>query len=253
MSRESGGTAPYSVRMRATGPKGEHISGAEGIYDTSTSANKAVSLYAARAMSHPRGEPAEVIITVERLRRKPCLVAALPVSTMECATPSLAEVAIRDLLLEQGVSARAINAGLRIIKGKRVMRGAAVIDGSTGRRCEPDRRRGVRATLMGVDPRFRPKLARRLARMGINTPTVMEALTLASKAASAPGMVAELCASDDPDYTTGYLASPRMGYVRITNIKPLGGMSGGRVFFIKPGADTSRLVRYLEEMPVLVG
>lgn len=243
----------YSVRMRAMGQRGEHISGAEGIYDTFTSANRAVSQYTARAMSHSRGEPAEVIVTVERLRRKPRLVEPLQVSTMDCTSTAQAGAVIRECLVNEGISPRAISAGLRVIRSSDVMRGASVIDASTGQRLEPDRRRGVRATLMGIDSRYRPKLARRLGRMGINTPAVMEALTLASKVASAPGVVAELCASDDPDYTTGYVASRAMGYVRITNIKPAGSMSGGRVFFVKPGADITRLIRYLEVMPVLMG
>ena len=48
---------------------------------------------------------------------------------------------------------------------------------------------------------------------------VKEALMLASKAASWPDVIAEVCISDDPDYTTGYIASKELGYLRIPNIK----------------------------------
>lgn len=246
-----GGAAPYSVRMRATGDRGRHISGAEGVTDPS-SVQKLASQYIERAMSHPRGPVSEVVVTVERLSQKPLLVPILPVSTRECQSPIKADAAIKELLLREDVSARAINAGLRIIKDKRVMRGAALIDAVTGRRLEDNSARGIRVTLMGVVPRSLPSLRRRLGRIGLNTPTVIEALTLASKVASATGVVAELCASDDPDYTTGYLATRSTGYMRITSIKKKGSMSGGRVFFIQPGADLDCLVRYLQETPVLV-
>jgi len=174
------------------------------------------------------------------------------VSTLQFPSPEKAEAALRNHLLKEGISARSISAGLRILKGKRVMRGAAILDARTGRRLEPDKARGVRATLMGVEPRSRQSLRRRLGRLGINTPVVVEALTLASKVASAPGIIAELCASDDPGYTTGYISSRMLGYTRIANIKKKGSMSGGRVFFLKTGADVGVLKRYLENTPVLV-
>jgi 6-carboxyhexanoate--CoA ligase len=75
---------------------------------------------------------------------------------------------------------------------------------------------------------------------------------LASKVASAGGVLAELCVSDDPDYTTGYLACRKLGYLRIPNIKRAGSRRGGRVFFIKGDADLNGVISYLEEKPVLV-
>jgi len=238
--------------MRASDEKGRHISGAEGITGAIPSVDKLVAQYTARALGHPRGEPAEVVVTVERLSKKPRLVGVLPVRTVDCSSPAKAEAAIKDILLKQGLSARAINAGLRIINSNKVMRGAAILDAATGCRLEPDKTRGVRATLMGVEPRSLPSLRRKLGRMGINTPVVLEALTLASKVASAPGIIAELCASDDPGYTTGYVASRDSGYIRIINIKKKGSMSGGRVFFLNSGTDVDILKSYLENNPVLV-
>ena len=57
-----------------------------------------------------------------------------------------------------------------------------------------------------------------------------EALVLASKVQSAEGIVGELCWSDDPDYTVGYVACSGV-YHRIPNMKKLGSNIGGRVFF----------------------
>ena len=107
--------------------------------------------------------------------------------------------------------------------------------------------------MMGMERDTLRRLRRRLARRGINAPTVIEALILASKVAAAPGVVAELCASDDPGYTTGYLASASLGYTRISNIKSTGSMSGGRVIFVKGEADIEKLISYLEDTPVMVG
>ena len=45
-----------------------------------------------------------------------------------------------------------------------------------------------------------------------------EALVLASKVQSAEGIVGELCWSDDPDYTVGYVACNGI-YHRIPNMK----------------------------------
>jgi len=80
---------------------------------------------------------------------------------------------------------------------------------------------------------------------------VREALVLASKVAAGSGIVAELCWSDDPEYTTGYVASGH-GYIRIPHCKPLGNTVGGRIFFVNPLADLSMLENYLQHQPVLV-
>ena len=77
-------------------------------------------------------------------------------------------------------------------------------------------------------------------------------MVLAAKVAAAPGMVAELCWSDDPEYTTGYVASPRHGYVRIPCLKEKNSSNGGRAFFVSPDADLEALQHFLEEQPVLV-
>ena len=244
----------YSIRMRASDAKGRHISGAEGIYEGSPSLDKKVAAYTRRAMEHPRGKPADVVVTLEELKSKPLSVDALPVNTVTSNNPDEAEVFIREYLVYLGISARAIKAGLSVIRGKRVMRGAAIIDAGTGRRLDNQKERGVRVTLMGMLPKAMTSIKRKLSRKGIpNTQAVIEALTLASKVISAPHVMAELCASDDPDYITGYLASERHGYMRIEHIKAGGSMSGGRVFFVEPGADVDRIIKYLQQAPVLVG
>lgn len=227
-----------------------HISGAEGIYDEEE-LTKMIRDYYFRAMHHSRGSPDNIVITVEKINEEPTYVSLLPVSTLRCPSTVEARSAAIDMLLKAGVSKRAIRVAFNIIESKITMRGASLVKADSGARLEPDRFRGVRVSRLGIDRATERRLSRRLQRDGINTKTVKEALILASKVAFCDGIIAELCVSDDPDYTTGYVASKKTGYVRITNLKEKGSMIGGRVFFIEEG-DVSDIINYLERTPVIV-
>ncbi|MBI5378806.1 MAG: hypothetical protein HZA23_01445, partial [Nitrospirae bacterium] len=122
----------------------------------------------------------------------------------------------------------------------------------TGRRLEPDPSRGVRARKMDWTPEASRVIEKRLRPWGRPFLRVREALAVATKVAHAPGVVAELCWSDDPDYAGGYVASKQLGYVRVSRLKPLGEQSGGRAVFMTPGGSLERLVRYLRETPLLL-
>jgi 6-carboxyhexanoate--CoA ligase len=241
----------WSVRMRAEGNKDLHISGAEGLYEEED-VEDALRRYLLRARTHPRGKPERITLTVERLKIKPKETGTPPLRTLSCGSPREADSLIRGALESLGVSGRAATAGLKVVRGVRTMRGAALIGIKSGRRLEPDRKRGVRATRMGLAKPVLSSLKRRLSRAGLNTPAVREALVLASKVALAPGVVAELCISDDPGYTTGYIASRRLGYLRIPNIKKKGSREGGRAIFLRESGSVEKTIRYLEEAPVLV-
>ena len=95
-------------------------------------------------------------------------------------------------------------------------------------------------------------MSKKLKSLGLNNTTVKEALLLASKVASCRDILAEICVSDDPDYTTGYIASRKFGYLRILNIKKTGSMCGGRVFFVREGADPGKVISYLQNKPVVL-
>ena len=227
-----------------------HISGAEGLYELSE-VNKIINNYFSRALSHPRGRPDKVVITIEKIGQKPKLVPLLPVSAIKNNSPEKAGDVICRVLSGAGVSQKAIDKSLRIVNAES-MRGAALIIAESGIRAEPDKERGVRVSRLGIEKTAERNLAGRLSKRGINNTTVKEALVLASKVASCDGVVAELCVSDDPDYTTGYVASRDMGYVRITNIKKEGRPKGGRVFFVREDADIHCIIDYLERTPVLM-
>ena len=255
-----------SIRMRASGRAGNkkasgksgdnvssevHISGAEGMYGDDD-VKRIVREYIGRATGHSRGRPDRIDITIERVVERPRLIRALPVKTLICGTPRTAGKHIGKMLTAAGVSWRAVNKGMGIVFGDDTMRGAAIIDAGSGKRVEPDKSRGVRASRLGISRSAAVSLGRALRRQGIHTATVVEAIVLASKVASCPYVLAELCVSDDPDYTTGYVATRKLGYVRIPHIKRKGEKTGGRVFFVEDGTSMDALTEYLEKKPVLV-
>ncbi len=275
--------------MRAS-KSGIHISGAEGICQKSE-ISKACGKYIKRALTHSRGKPDEIVITIEKIKQKLKKIPLLPLTTLKCASPEEARKIITRKLESLGISKKAIDNGFVVLNSKKTMRGASLILLKSGRHVEPDRERGVRVSRMGIEKAIEKKLSKilsniviprfnrgiqtpsdrkngtdgfrvkpgmtnsRFTRMKINTTRlkrVKEALVLASKAVSWPDVIAEVCISDDPDYTTGYIASKEFGYLRIPNIKRGKEMHGGRVFFIREPADVAGLISYLERKPVII-
>ena len=231
----------FSVKMRAS-RSGEHVSGAERIVAAQAAPETAAALVR-RALSHAKGEPdfigVKVVQTKDVLRVK-----ALSVATEEAATPREGLGIAARLLREAGVARADEVVAMMVAAGP--MRGAMLVDADTLERLEPDRARGVRATCMdaaGAQGRLPASAKNHYA----------EAIVLASKVAAAPGIVAELCISDDPGYVTGYVASRAIGYRRITCMKELGDARGGRIFLCRGIADDpAETIRFLEETPVLV-
>ncbi|GAB6183531.1 6-carboxyhexanoate--CoA ligase [Thermodesulfovibrio hydrogeniphilus] len=243
----------WSVRMRASKnehEKEKHISGAEGIYDFSE-LNKAINQYLKRAFEHSRGQPDKIVLTVEKIEQPVKKIPALPIKTIFCNTKDEAMEFVRLKLKELGVSENAIDLAFEVIKNQE-MRGATMIDSLTGKRLEPDIKRGVRVSRIHMDKNKRLIVLRQIKKLTPQPQRVVEALTIASKVSSRNDIVAELCISDNPDYTTGYLASRDLGYLRITNIKNRGDEYGGRAFFIKMPCNIADLIYFLEKTPVIV-
>ena len=228
-----------------------HISGAEGIYE-GAKIQGIVKKYIGRALSHPKGKADKVIITIEAIKQRPKTISAPPVATVRCSRVAEGKNTAVILLQSLGISKSAIDIAFELIK-KGGMRGAAIISVKRGARLEPDKERGVRVSRLGINKLALKVLSSRLSKYGINTDTVKEALILAAKVVSFKDVIAELCVSDNPSYTTGYVASKEYGYVRIPSIKRKGSKSGGRAFFVKDGIDVERIIRYLERMPVIIG
>lgn len=249
-------TALYSVRMRAT-LQGRHLAGAERLVAGSSAGSVAVALVQ-RAMNCTCGPADEIHCSLEQVDPDTVRCLRLPdLHTYRVEDWREGRRAARSLLVRAGVrddiAAEALDLlGEGAAEGGGVMRGAVLMDALTGERLEADRSRGVRVSRMDLSAEFRPELARLLDAAGLAHHRVMEALVLAGKVLHAPGLVAELCWSDDPAYTTGYVAAPHGGYQRISALKPSGDPHGGRVFFVNRGTmPMAELVDYLERAPVL--
>lgn len=243
----------WSVRMRAS--KNEknlekHISGAEGIYDY-LQIDKVLKQLFKRAFEHPKGKPDKIVITIEKIYDEIQLVTALPINNFFPNSPEEAFSLIREKLNSLNITDKALYSAFEVIKTC-PMRGATLIDSITGERLEKDKTRGIRVSRIHMEKGKRMKLLRYLKSLSAQPQRVIEALTIASKVVSYPEIIAELCISDNPDYTTGYVASKNFGYLRIANIKNNGEDIGGRAFFIKTPCNIEKLIHYLEKKPVLV-
>jgi 6-carboxyhexanoate--CoA ligase len=226
-----------------------HVSGAEGIYEKSDVSN-IVKEYTQRAMTHDKGRADKIHLAVEELKEIPKKISSLPLSTINTRNTEAAKKAAFKILLSVGIKERAIEEAFKALDVGITMRGAMVMD-IEGVRLEPDLLRGVRVTRMGISKKVAADLSRKLGRLGLNNNTVKEALILASKVHKFRMVLGELCISDDPNYTTGYIATRTHGYIRLPRIKKRGVPYGGRAFFIT-GGEVKDLIKYLQHTPVLI-
>lgn len=238
----------YSIRMRAV-KGGLHISGAEGIYEKDDVVN-IVQKYTRRAFSHEKGRAEEIRLTIEALKERPGRISSLPLCTLNTRTPDAVRKASFKILSSVGITERAIDEAFKSLTIGLTMRGAILMD-IEGVRLEPDLLRGVRVTRMGITKKAATTLSKKLGKHGLNNNTVKEALILASKVHRYPMVLGELCISDDPNYTTGYIATRAYGYIRLPHIKKRGTPYGGRAFFIT-GGEVKDLIKYLQRTPVLI-
>ena len=238
---ENGGADRLScVKMRAS-LDGAHISGAERIV-VAHDVPKTVASLVNRAMSHDKGTPDFINVKVEATSN-PRRIPALQVSTEHVASPEEGWRRVDELLRTAGFSRT--DEIRRLFRDTYSMRGAMLLDADTLERLEPDHERGVRATCMDA--------ADSLASAAGVKNHYAEAIVLATKVQYAPGIVGEICMSDDPDYVTGYVATKDLGYRRITVLKQKGDPSGGRIFLYRGRReDVAETLRFLEHEPVLV-
>lgn len=231
----------YSIKMRAA-KNGRHVSGAERILPRQEAAN-AVAVLTSRALNHSLGQADFINIKLEEVRENEILhLQALPVSTFPADSVTGSYAIMKEKLAELGLDN--IDGLIELLQTMRPMRGAILYDIAENKRLEPDKERGIRVTYMDAAGSGAVSSGKNHFR---------EALVLATKVVHAPGIVAELCISDDPEYVTGYLASRQHGYVRLTPLKELGSSHGGRVFiFDSRKGDAAKAIEFLEHQKVLV-
>lgn len=231
--------------MRAS-LKGRHVSGAERIIPEEHIPQTLLEL-----LRRPR-EHDFLKITLERLESVEELEFDLTVSSHKLSSVQEGRKLALAKLVESGVPEHVARRGVELLskgaspKGGN-MRGAVLLDVETGERLEPDPERGVRT--VRVDWKDRSAVREELIKKGF-TERTLDALAIAFKNLHC-GVLAELCWSDDPDYVTGYVASRKLGYIRITPLKERGDPLGGRVYFIKREG-VGEIIRCLEGRPVLI-
>lgn len=245
-----------SIRMRATA-RGEHVSGAERLVPADR-VDAAVSELILRARGKVTS-PDRIVLTIEDIGSADVVqLRALDLVTLDISDVEEARRTAIRFLERAGVSPAASELALKLLAAGpappgRNMRGAMMIDAMTGERTEPDQERGVRATRFDWSSRAHAAVEQRLSGIGLTHFRTREALALATKVSHAPGIIAELCWSDDPDYTAGYVSSLSFGYVRFPFLKNRGTDRGGRAFFVRHGVfDREACIRYLEQQPVLI-
>ncbi|KWT86767.1 6-carboxyhexanoate--CoA ligase [Candidatus Magnetominusculus xianensis] len=242
-------TTQYSIRMRAS-CGGRHISGAEGIYNEGLIGDNTIALIH-RALNHSRGKPDSITVTIEKIDCVVMKISTLPITTCRISDEMAARGAVHALLTCAGISAEAVSAALNIIEGASQLGGAALVESTTGERLDLESPGGIRVSRFGIEDKAIAEFIAADAGL-VRQTRVLEAVVLASKTASCEGVSAELCISDNPDYTTGYVSSREMGYIRIPHIKREGDAKGGRVLFIERGADINALTDYLRHTPVMI-
>lgn len=244
----------FSVRMRAEKNK-KHISGGEKLVEKKR-IQTTVSELVERALWHEKGEPNFINVTIEPIKTPVKKLASLPIFLTHVQNESEGKILARKLLLNLGIPVSCIEKSISLLENGpgngENMRGAIIMD-MNGNRLEPDESRGIRASRMDITDEAAQELSSALVPSGLSQwyTHISEALILATKVASVEGTIAELCWSDDPSYTAGYVSSKKMGYIRIQHLKKKDDPFGGRVFFVED-IDPGSYINEMERTPVLI-
>jgi len=186
------------------------------------------------------------------------LLTSLDIVTLNAPDKRTGRAVASHVLGQCGVSRKSIEEAIHLLSNGAAssggsMRGAIIMDAQSAERLETDQDRGVRASRFDWSEDAFTSINQKLSDIGLTHFRTREALALATKVAHAPGIIGELCWSDDPDYTAGYVASLKTGYVRISVLKDRDIPRGGRVFFVdRTKLDMDALVHYLQNEPVLI-
>lgn len=257
----------YSIKMRASKKvhpeanffeAGEHISGGERLVHIEQ-LNDYIKYFLSRALNHSLGSPDFInfkIIKVDPTKIIP--IRSLPIHTLEVKDAENGIRATKDILRELNVKEEAIQQSINWITkggapGNRNMRGAILFDALNLQRLEDDQNSGIRTTNVDMTKEAENELNNMLKNQGSYNPRTRDAIAIATKVCNYPGVIAELCCSDDADYMGGYVASKKLGYIRINRLKSFGHKIGGRVIFLDPAVcDIDNYKKYLKDTLILV-
>lgn len=237
----------YSIKMRASkkeNDKDVHLSGAEKIV-AGPDVNACSSALIERGMHHAKGEADFLNLKINRVSEADIVyLDALSVETIDVESWQQGHDEIRSFLKEIGI--KTPEKIMSFLDATYAMRGAMLLDVDRLVRLEPDKTRGVRATNMDQERTKGEKI-------GNEKKHYEEAVVLAAKVVNCPGIIGEICISDDPCYVTGYVSSKETGYRRITKMKEMGSRNGGRIFLFRgTDAEAEDAIDFLENQHVIV-
>lgn len=239
--------------------EGEHLSGAEDLVPLQE-INPVLTSFWQRLFPFVGLEgtlPLQQIVTIDPVLEKDILrKSLLAVQTMKSESSEETGKALPGLLrhiLPSGRTELILEIFKNEILGSAPRNGALLVT-SEGRILPEGFSGGIRTTHVGCVSLLRRSLENQLdSFFGKPNHRFVDALVLASKVLSSGRVLLEICASDDPQYTTGYVASPLFGYVRIPHIKRQGIRRGGRLYVISPDSPLPGLLSFLSSTPVLFG
>lgn len=254
-------TLLYSVRMRAFS-NDRHLSGGEDLVRRNALGDRLLSLVEQGLSSSKNGgtEIPSLNIRVEPVPETDIVPSTL--LPVYCLQSSSHEDTLSFLRMLLNAEPPRLSVPGKIFFGHflNLLAGAdEKLSGATfvlpsGERIIPDHT-GVRVTHFGILPHLRQTLLREASIHPAGPGRrFIEALQIASKIMSHHAPESEVCVSDNPEYTTGYIALKGFGYIRLPHIKPEGRAWGGRMIGLSSEISLSaqsELADFLSRAPVL--
>lgn len=251
----------YSVRMRAS-INDHHLSGGEDLVSRDVLCERVLALLEQGLTSSKNSESLapSINIRIDPVPESDIVPSVLlPVYCLESGSHEDTLSFLR-MTLESGVPRLSVpgkmlfGCFLEILGGSGQGLSGATFVLPSGKRIIPEKK-GVRVSHFGIVPHLRQSLLKESATHPAGSGRrFIEALQIASKIMSHPVPEIEVCVSDNPEYTTGYIALKGFGYIRLPHIKPEGQAWGGRLIGLSseiPPDLQSELSVYLSRAPVL--
>lgn len=235
----------FSIRMRAS-YRGLHVSGAERICKEKELSNVIFELLKRPKKYDFISLKTEKIEDVE-------FISPLPVKSFFMKSVEEGRTFAKKLLMDFGIRKDIVDNIFYLIStgpyNGRNMRGAMLIDIDTGERLEENQEKGIRTIKVDWEDReYASNVLSSYPPLRL-TSRSLDALALVSKNVKC-GVLAEVCWSDDPDYSTGYVVINGI-YHRIEPLKRVGDPFGGRAYFIK-AKDIKDIINCLRERAFLI-
>ena len=244
----------FSIRMRIH-KDGRHISGAEDLV-SSENFETTIARLSSRLRLYLKETPSlQQILTIDPIPSS-CIQHGelLPIRALKSSNIKESQESVRvilESLLSPSLASRVLMIFDKEILGHPSRNGALLVN-EQGRILNESATEGIRTTHFGCLPALRKILEEAAARSLVQPSyRFVDALILSSKVLMAEEVLLELCASDDPRYQTGYIASRTTGYIRIPFIKPAGLPTGGRLYVLRNENALTELLAFLRETPVL--